>query len=130
MKSGAHFPWLLQGEIPALEVDGDGGAFARGGLDGDGVAQLAEGAAAEIQADAGGALVHPAQLAGVAPLKHPGQVLRSDAQAGVLDDQGLGLSQADGDAAMGGVLTALDRSCSRTKRSHFSSVRTEQDTGV
>ena len=100
MKSGAHFPWLLQGEIPALEVDGDGGAFAGGGLDGDGVAQLAEGAAAEIQADAGGALVHPAQLAGVAPLKHPGQVLRSDAQAGVLDDQGLGLSQADGDAAM------------------------------
>ncbi len=71
------FSLATPGEIPALEVDGDGGAFAGGGLDGDGVAQLAEGAAAEIQADAGGALVHPAQLAGVAPLKHPGQVLRA-----------------------------------------------------
>ncbi len=46
VKSGAHFPGY-SGEIPALEVDGDGGAFARGGLDGDGVAQLAEGAAAD-----------------------------------------------------------------------------------
>lgn len=96
--------WLLQEQGLALEMDADGGAHLWGGLDGDGMAQLAEGAAAEVQADAGGALVRPPLLPGVALLKDPGQILRGDAQAGVFNDQGLGFLQADGDAAPGGCI--------------------------
>ena len=52
------------------------------------MAQLLHDPAAQIEADAAGALVHPAVAAGEAPLKDPGQVLRGDADAGVGDDQG------------------------------------------
>src|SRR5699024_10179796 len=94
---------LLHLQVGPGQADGDPGAPARLGVDGDGVAQAAADLTAEVEADAGGAALQPAVAAGEALVKDPGQVLPADAHAVVGDDQILppGVHRH---AAAGGVL--------------------------
>ena len=92
----AALPWLSLGKTTLLnilaaldrptpvEVQADLRPLPGTGGDGDAVAQAAADLPAEEEADAGGAPLQAAVLPGVAPLKDPGQVLRRDANAGIL----------------------------------------------
>ena len=60
----------------------------------------------QIQPDAGGLFVRAAVVAGVALFKHPRQVLRRDAHAGVRDDQSLPLGE-NADTARAGVFQGV-----------------------
>ena len=88
-------------------------------------------AAAEIQADAGRALVRAAVAAGIALFKHARQILRRDADARVADAERFRRLERDRTPPPLRVyLRALESTCSMTNSSHFSSVMTLTFSGV
>ena len=77
------------------------GALARDGGDGDAVPQFAQHPSAEIESDAGGFFLLPSVVSGEPLFENTGQILRTDADACVLDGQGLGgVRPGDGDVPL------------------------------
>ena len=79
-------------QLRSGQINGDQGALPGLGVQGDGVAQAAADLPAQVEADAGGPLVHAAVAAGEAPVEDPGQVLGGDAHAVVPDEEALSLA--------------------------------------
>ena len=81
-------------------VNADFGAFAGGGLGAEGMAEVFADAAAQVQADAAGALIRAAVMAGEAFFEDARQVLRGDADAAIPHDDGFRRFHADHHAAL------------------------------
>ena len=128
--SNKNVRFSLQRAGAAAEIQPDDRPLPYGGRGGDGVAQIPADTSAQVQSDAAGLPVRPPVAAGVAPVEDAGQILRRDADAGVADDERFGRFQIMLMPPSRVYLSAFDKTCSTTNRSHFSSVTHDTSSGV
>ena len=108
--------------LPLLQRDADGRAVVGDGGGGDGVAEAIADRAAEVEAEAAGLLVAAAIVAGIALFKDARQVLSATPMPVSRMTRVLGASSSMVMLPARVYLSALDKTCSITNSSHFSSV--------